>query len=124
MANNNYASIVDDIHPTRGVRFSMYAYIRPEVDKTFSCAQFVQYLQQSKTRFTWGDLHGTDELLIVPLPTYLESWVDGGNYNDAYITVNTFASRGNMINNVKDIYQKSDVVDFYYKGSDEYVGID
>ena len=38
--------------------------------------------------------------------------------------INDFESRGNMINNVKDIYPKSDVVDFYYKGTDEYDGMD
>lgn len=56
LANKNYVSIIDDIHPIRGVRFSMYAYVHPESDKTFSRAQFAQYLQESKIRFTWGDL--------------------------------------------------------------------
>lgn len=124
LANKDYPSIIDDLHPTRGVRFSMYAYVRPEVDKTFNRAQFAQYLKESKIRFTWGDLDGIGELLIAPLPTYLDTWVNGSKYNDARITVNKFGSRGNMINNVKDIYQKSDVVDFYHKGSDEYAGMD
>lgn len=124
LANKDYASIINDIHPTRGVRLSMYAYVRPGTDKTFSRAQFAQYVKESKIRFTWGDLDGTGELLITPLPTYLDTWVDGSKYNDARITVNKFESRGNMINNVKDIYQESDVVDFYHKGSDQYAGMD
>lgn len=124
LASGNYADIINDIHPTRGVRFSMYAYVRPESDKTFSRTQFAQYLKQSKIRFTWGDLDGTGELLITPLPTYLETWIDAKNFNNARVTVNKFESRGNMINNVKDIYQKSDVVDFYYKGTDQYSGMD
>lgn len=124
LANKDYASIINHIHPTRGVRLSMYAYVRPETDKTFSRAQFAQYVKESKIRFTWGDLDGTGELLITPLPTYLDTWVDGSKYNDARITVNKFESRGNMINNVKDIYQESDVVDFYHKGSDQYAGMD
>ena len=124
LANNRYADIIADIHPTRGVRFSMYAYVQPESDKVFSRAQFSQYLSQSKIRFTWGDLDGTGELLIVPLPTYLKTWVDGSKFDEARISVNEFESRGNMINNVKDIYQVSDVVDFYHKGSEEYSGMD
>jgi hypothetical protein len=124
LASGNYADIINDIHPTRGVRFSMYAYVRPESDKTFSRTQFAQYLKQSKIRFTWGDLDGTGELLITPLPNYLETWIDANKFNNACVTVNKFESRGNMINNVKDIYQKSDVVDFYYKGTDQYSGMD
>ena len=124
LANNDFARITDDIHPTRGVRFSMYAYVHLDKDKVFSREQFAQYLQQPKIRFTWGDLDGTGELLIVPLPTYLETWVDARKFNDARIKINEFESRGNMINNVKDIYPKSDVVDFYHKGTDEYDGMD
>ena len=124
LANKDFSRITDDIHPTRGVRFSMYAYVRPEADKVFSHEQYAQYLQQSKIRFTWGEKDGTGELLITPLPIYLETWVDARKFNDARIKINEFESRGNMINNVKDIYPKSDMVDFYYKGSEEYDGID
>ena len=124
LATNDFARITNDIHPTRGVRFSMYAYVRSETDKVFSREQFAQYLQQSKIRFTWGDLDGTGELLVTPLPTYLATWVDAKKFNDARIKINDFESRGNMTNNVKDIYPKSDVVDFYYKGTDEYDGMD
>ena len=124
LANKDFSRITDDIHPTRGVRFSMYAYVHLDKDKVFSREQFAQYLNQSKIRFTWGELDGVGEALVVPLPEYLDTWIDGKKYNNARITVNTFESRGNMINNVNEAYPKSDVVDFHYKGSDKYDGID
>lgn len=124
LANNDFARITDDIHPTRGVRFSMYAYVHLDKDKVFSREQFAQYLNQSNIRFTWGEKDGTGDLLITPLPTYLETWVDAKKFNNARIKINEFESRGNMINNVNEAYPKSDVVDFYYKGSDKYDGID
>ena len=124
LANKDFSRITDDIHPTRGVRFSMYAYVHLDKDKVFSREQFAQYLNQSKIRFTWGELDGAGEALVVPLPEYLDTWIDGKKYNNARITVNTFESRGNMINNVNEAYPKSDVVDFHYKGSDKYDGID
>lgn len=124
LANKDYANIIDDIHPTHGVRFSMYAYVQPESDKVFSRAQFSQYLTESKIKFTWGELDGTGDLLVIPLPKYLDTWVDSNKFNEATISVNELKPTGNMINNVKDIYPKSDFVDFYYKGSDEYAGID
>ncbi|OLF34755.1 hypothetical protein BTW00_12080 [Psychrobacter sp. C 20.9] len=124
LANKNFSRIAKDIHPTRGVRFSMYAYVRPESDKVFSRAQYAQYLQQSKIRFTWGERDGSGEPLIIPLPTYLDTWVDGRKFNNVNISVNKITNNGNSINNLKDIYQNSDVVEFYYKGSDEYSGLD
>lgn len=124
LANKDFSRITDDIHPTRGVRFSMYAYVRPESDKVFSREQYAQYLQQSKIRFTWGERDGSGEPLIIPLPTYLDTWVDGRKFNNVNISVNKITNNGNSINNLKDIYQNSDVVEFYYKGTEEYAGMD
>ena len=124
LANNDFSRITDDIHPTRGVRFSMYAYVRTDTDKVFSREQYAQYLQQSKIRFTWGEKDGTGEALVVPLPEYLRTWIDAKKYNNARITINEFESRGNMIDNVNEAYPKSDVVDFHYKGTAEYDGMD
>ena len=124
LANKDFSRITNDIHPTRGVRFSMYAYVRPETDKIFSREQYAQYLQQSKIRFTWGEKDGTGDLLITPLPIYLDTWVDGKKFNNANISINEFKNNGNSINNLKEIYQASDVVEFYYKGTDEYDGMD
>lgn len=124
LAGKDYASIINDIHPTRGVRFSMYAYVHLDKDKVFSREQFAQYLNQSKVRFTWGELDGAGETLIVPLPVYLDTWIDAEKFDTARITANTFESRGNMINNVNEAYPNSDVVDFYYRGLDEYDGMD
>lgn len=124
LANKDFARITNDIHPTRGVRFSMYAYVRPETDKVFSREQFAQYLQQSKIRFTWGEKDGTGDLLVTPLPTYLDTWIDASKFNNASISINEFQHSGNMINNLKKIYPNSEVVEFYHKGSEEYSGMD
>lgn len=124
LANHDYASIINDIHPTKGVRFSMYAYVHLDKDKVFSRAQFAQYLRESRIRFTWGELDGSGETYVVPLPVYLDSWIDAKKFDNARITVNKFESRGNMINNVMEVYPRSDVVDFYYRGSDQYEGMD
>ena len=124
LANKDFSRITNDIHPTRGVRFSMYAYVRLETDKVFSRGQYAQYLQQSNIRFTWGEKDGTGDVLITPLPTYLDTWVDGKKFNNANISINEFKNNGNSINNLKEIYQRSDVVEFYDKGTDEYDGMD
>lgn len=124
LANKDFDRITNDIHPTRGTRFSMYAHVRPEADKVFSREQFAKYLQQSNIRFTWGPKDGTGEPLITPLPDYLNTWVNAQQFNDAAISVNEFQKNSNSINNLKKVYQHSDFVEFYYKGSDQYDGMD
>lgn len=131
LATGDYASITTDIHPTRGVRFSMYAFIQPQSDKVFSRAQFAQYLDESKVNFTWGTLDGTGKPLVTPLPEYLKIWVTAQKFNesiavikDSTPSINEFASSGNTINNIDKIYQYSEVVEFYYNGTQAYSGMD
>ncbi|MEK6202706.1 MAG: hypothetical protein N2B04_01480 [Psychrobacter sp.] len=125
LVNKDFSRITNDIHPTRGVRFSMYAYIRPETDKVFSRGQYAQYLQQSNIRFTWGEKDGTGDLLITPLPDYLSNWVAASAFDqNAEININSSKAMGNSINNLNKIYQNSDFVEFYSNGSEKYSGMD
>ena len=124
LAYQNYAAITPLIHPTRGVRFSMYAYVNPKSDKVFSRAQFTQYLKADRIKFTWGEQDGTGYPYIMPLPSYLNNWVDGGKYKAIAPTFNQFQGFGNSLNNLQDIYPKADFVEFYNKGSSEYDGMD
>ena len=124
LANKDFARLTNDIHPARGIRFSMYAYIRPKTDKVFSREQYAKYVQSPNIRFTWGEKDGTGDLFITSLPTYLDTWVDGKKFNNTSINVNKFQNNGNSINNLQEIYPESEVAEFYYKGTDEYDGMD
>ena len=120
----NYAAIAPLIHPTRGVRFSMYAYVDPQTDKMFSRAQFEQYLKASRIKFTWGQKDGTGDIYITPLPNYLKVWVDGNKCKAIAPTLNTFQGYGNSLNNLTEIYPNANFVEFYYSGSEQYDGMD
>jgi len=124
LANKDFSRITNDIHPTHGVRFSMYAYVRPESDKVFSRTQYEQYLSQSNIRFTWGEKDGTGDLLIMSLPTYLDTWVDSKTFHNARISTNKTSNNSNSINNLKEIYPQVEVVEFYYNGTEAYAGMD
>ena len=124
LAYQNYAAITPLIHPTRGVRFSMYAYVDPKSDKVFSRAQFTQYLKADRIKFTWGEQDGTGDLYITPLPSYLNNWVDGGKYKAIAPTFNQFQGFGNSLNNLQKVYPKADFVEFYTRGNAEYDGMD
>jgi len=122
LAQQNYAALIPYIHPKRGVRFSMYAYIQPKSDKVFSREQYAQYLNESDIRFTWGQKDGTGKLYITPLPDYLKDWVQADYFDTQTATINHTSSSGNSINNIDIIYQNSDYVEFYNSGVDPQFG--
>ena len=124
LAYKNYAAITPLIHPTRGVRFSMYAYVDPKSDKVFNRAQFEQYLKASKIKFTWGQKDGTGDFYVTPLPDYLATWANSNKYQSVAPTFNTFQGFGNSLNNLIEIYPSADFVEFYYGGSEQYGGMD
>lgn len=124
LAYKNYSAITPFIHPTRGVRFSMYAHVDPKTDKVFSRAQFTQYLKASRIKFTWGQQDGTGNLYITPLPKYLDNWVQANQYKSIGPTFNQFQVFGNSSNNLKKTYPNANFVEFYNHGSAEYDGMD
>ena len=125
LANQQYHRISEHIHPTRGVRFSMYAYVDLKKDKVFSRNDFDTYLEQSKIRFTWGVKDGSGHLLIETLPKYLNDWVRAKSFNNhTVISVNQFRSEGSSLNNLLKAYPNHEFVEFYYKGSVQRDGFD
>lgn len=125
LATDNYQALTPYIHPTKGVRFSMYAYVQQETDKVFSREQFATYLQQSRIKFTWGTKDGVGDLYITTLPDFLNSWVAAEQYDFKGATFNKFQGSGNSLNNLKEVYPNADFVEFYHSGKNpEYAGMD
>lgn len=125
LANKDYDKLISHIHPTAGVRFSMYAYVQPKKDKVFSQAEFKKYLTQPAIKFTWGEYDGSGEPAIMSLPEYLNDWVvkkDG--FEQATPIVNAFKGTGNSINNLLSIYPHHQFVEFYHTGSQKYDHMD
>lgn len=125
LATDNYQALTAFIHPTKGVRFSMYAYVHKDSDKVFSREQFTTYLQQSRIKFTWGAKDGSGELHITTLPDFLNNWVAAEQYEVKSATFNKFQGSGNSLNNLKEVYPGADFVEFYHSGKNpEYQGMD
>ena len=61
LKNKDYKRFAEFIHPEKGVRFSMYAFVDTKEDKQFSKTDFEKY-QPTKTLFTWGSYDGSGDL--------------------------------------------------------------
>ena len=128
LATQNYSAVTPYIHPIKGVRFSMYGHVQPTEDKVFSRQQFAKYLVQDRIKFTWGQMDGTGNLYITPLPAYLSNWVDAKKFNNSIypetITINEAQGSGNSINNLTKAYPEADFVEFYTVGTEKFAYMD
>lgn len=123
LKNKDYKAFSELIHPKKGVRFSMYAFINLKEDQHFSKADFEKYIQTS-TPFTWGALDGSGDLYKEPIKNYLEKWVFSKDFTTASYSLNEFQGSGNSLNNLKEVYPKHDFTENYIKGTEKYAEMD
>lgn len=123
LKTKNYAKFSTFIHPAKGIRFSMYAFIRPDKDKHFSAPDFMTYIDKP-TKFTWGEKDGSGDLLIISLKDYLETWVFKRDFSRSEFSLNEFKGGGNSINNLEKIYPQAIFTENYIPGSEKYSGMD
>jgi hypothetical protein len=117
LKDKNYKKVADFIHPEKGVRFSMYAFVNPKEDKNFSKSDFIKY-QPTKTLFTWGTLDGSGDLYKATIDNYLTKWVYSKDFVTGQVAFNEFLGKGNSLNNLKEMYPNADFTENYIKGSE------
>lgn len=123
LKNKDYKTFASWIHPEKGIRFSMYAFVDLKEDKHFSKADFEKY-QPTKTLFTWGAKDGSGDPYKATINDYLGKWVFSRDFTASKYTLNTFTGGGNSMNNLKEIYPKADFTENYVKGTEKYGGMD
>lgn len=117
LKDKNYKKFADFIHPEKGVRFSMYAFVNPKEDKKFSKADFLKY-QPTKTIFTWGTMDGSGDLYKATINDYLVKWTYSKDFVTGQVSINEFQGKGNSLNNLKEIYPNADFTENFIKGSE------
>ncbi|MDR6464382.1 hypothetical protein [Chryseobacterium sediminis] len=118
LKNKDYSSFASLIHPEKGVRFSMYAFVDIKGDKHFSKADFEKY-QPTKTLFTWGAHDGSGDPYKATVNDYLSKWVFAKDFTASQYSLNKFIGGGNSLNNLKEIYPKDDFTENYIKGTEK-----
>ncbi|AZA60981.1 hypothetical protein [Chryseobacterium indoltheticum] len=118
-----YDVFANYIHPEKGVRFSMYAFVNRNEDKHFSKTDFEKYLP-TKTIFTWGSRDGSGEIYKATLEQYLKNWVFKKDFTKADYEFDTFLGTGNSLNNLKEIYPNTNFTENHIPGSEKNGGMD
>ncbi|UEQ78490.1 hypothetical protein [Chryseobacterium arthrosphaerae] len=123
LKNKDYKAFTSWIHPEKGIRFSMYAFVNTKEDKHFSKADFEKY-QPTKTLFTWGAHDGSGDPYKATINDYLGKWVFSKDFTASQYSLNKFIGGGNSLNNLKEIYPKDDFTENYIKGTQKYGEMD
>lgn len=118
LKTKDYTTFTSLIHPEKGVRFSMYAFVNVKEDKHFSKADFEKY-QPTKTLFTWGAQDGSGDPYKATINDYLGKWVFSKDFTASQYSLNKFIGGGNSLNNLKEIYPKADFTENYIKGTEK-----
>lgn len=115
---NYYDVFAKYIHPQKGVRFSMYAFVNTAEDKHFTKADFEKYYP-TKTTFTWGSRDGSGEIYEATVDEYMKNWVFKKDFTKAEYAFNKFLGGGNSLNNLKEIYPDTNFTENYISGSEK-----
>jgi hypothetical protein len=125
LANKDMATLATYVHPDKGVLFSPYVYIDEDA-LVFSQSDVEIFLAQgSQQTYTWGVYDGVGDTIELTQSEYYEEFIYDQNFQEAgEVLVDELKPRGNMINNIKEIFPDAKVVEFHLEGTEEYSGMD
>jgi len=111
-------------HPTRGVRFSPYAFVS-QADVVLMPAQLETALSDP-TVYLWGAYDGTGDPISLTFAAYYEQFVYSHDFAAApQVGYNQIIGRGNTINNCFDFYPGAFVAEYHFPGfNPAYGGMD
>lgn len=118
VSENDFESIDELIHPIKGLRFSPYAYVS-EADVIFKRTELKEK-SGSGAILDWGDYDGSGDPIHLAVEEYFKRFVYDRDYRQADKKgVNQFIGSGNSVNNLMEMYQGCDFVEYYVEGKSE-----
>jgi len=123
IAAKDMEGLVGYVHAEKGVLFSPYIHV-DEKSLVFQQNQMGDFLKDEQV-YTWGVSDGQGIPIELTPQEYYQKYIYDRDFVGAgQILVDQFSQRGNMSNNLKDVFPNGAVVEFYVEGSKEYDGMD
>ncbi len=112
------------VHPTKGVRFSPYAYINDKADLVFKPSE-VRSLMSNRRRLVWGEADGTGDPIKLTFANYYKRYIYDRDFANApKVSVNESLGSGNIVYNGGEVFPGSSYVEYYFGGSERYSNMD
>ncbi|MGM8214587.1 hypothetical protein ACLIA0_03330 [Bacillaceae bacterium W0354] len=117
IANKDFEELSKHVHENKGLLFSPYVYI--DEDALIFYPNEVRQLLNNQEVYVWGNYDGSGFPIELTGAEYYDEFIYNKNYMKADdVLYDEFVARGNFINNIKDVYPNSHVVEFYIAGAE------
>jgi predicted secreted protein len=117
LANRDIEELAKYVHPRKGIRFSPYGNINLKTDKVLQCEE-LGTIYESQENLTWGEYDGSGLPIYKSFADYFEEFVYDRNFQSAQqVGFNRIIGKGNIKNNIKEIYPRAIFVEYYIKES-------
>jgi hypothetical protein len=111
-----------DLSSESGVRFTPHTHVDVETDQTLTQSD-IRGFDTDQTQRTWGSAEGSGEPIVMTNDEYLARYVWDHDYRTAPdVRWNATQDRGNVIDNVQEVYPGASVVEYHFSGFDEQYG--
>jgi hypothetical protein len=124
LGDRDIGAVAQAVHPTKGVRFSPYAYVC-ERDLVFGAA-LLDDLLTDRTRYLWGVYDGSGEPIELTFADYYDDFIYDQDFANAeQVGYDEAVGQGNTINNIGKFYPDAVFVEYHFSGFDpQYGGMD
>ncbi|MCM3759205.1 hypothetical protein M3212_00235 [Alkalihalobacillus oceani] len=123
LAEKDFTTVADYVHPEKGVRFSPYAYV--EKDHQSFTRESVRQMMSDSTVYFWGTYDGSGNAIELTPAEYYERFLYQKDFAQAEeIHFDQLTERGNTLHNAAEIYPDAHFVEFHLPGSEELAGMD
>lgn len=123
--DEDFETLSGIVHPEKGVRFSPYGHVDVQNDLVFTPLK-VKDLANDSTVYNWGVYDGSGQPIELSFKDYYNRFVYDKDFANArVISFNQIIGRGNIINNIFDVYPGCITVEYHFPGFDpKYEGMD
>lgn len=125
LKEKDFASLANMAHPKLGVRFSPYENVKADEvsgDVTIN-SKDLGLISFEKGEFVWGAYDGSGEEIKLSLDDYYQEFIYDHDYANApEISYNESVGKGNLIDNVDEVYPNAITVEYHFPGFDEKLG--
>jgi hypothetical protein len=125
LADKDFDTVSEYVHPDLGVRFTPYTFVSVENDIVFAKGEIKNFLND-KNIYHWGNYDGSGEDIALTPGQYYEKFIYPADFvNAPQVGYNKVLSFGNMQENQFEIYKGAIIVEYYFPGFDpRYEGMD
>ena len=116
---SDYAALSKEVHPEFGVVFSPCATITLTTNRYFRPEQIAAFSGDT-TVYVWGVRNGSGEPIEMTPADYFAKFVFDKDYTAASVVgVNHIVKSGNALENITDVFQNAQFVDFHINSAEK-----